>query len=250
MFNQPKILVLDIETAPMLAYVWGRKDVNIALNQIHSEWYILAWAAKWLNDPASKIIYRDLKHAKQLDNDREILIPLWKLLDEADIVVTQNGQSFDIPKIKTRFIMHGMPPPSPVVHLDTYRIARRFAAFTSYKLEYLTEKLCTKYKKLAHTKFPGQSLWTECLKGNKKAWAEMKKYNIHDVLSTEELYLKLRPWTPDSMPNAHYVKDKSKTCTKCGGTKLHGNGVRITKIGLRQRYICNTCGGHQTGDKI
>jgi len=82
-----------------------------------------------------------------------------ELLDQADILITQNGQAFDSPKINTRFILNGMKPPSPYKHLDTYKIAKKVASFTSNSLEYLTDKLCIKYKKLAHAKFPGMLLW-------------------------------------------------------------------------------------------
>lgn len=246
--QNPKVLVLDIETAPMIAYVWTRRDVNIALNQIKEEWSIIAWSAKWLNDPASKMIYKDSRKSKNLLNDKELLLPLWKLMDEADILITQNGQSFDAPKLNARFILNGLKPPSPYKHLDTYRIARRVFGFTSNKLEYLTEKLCTKYKKLSHKKFPGQSLWTECLKGNLEAWDEMKRYNIHDVLSTEELYHKLKAWAPPAMPDVYDIKDG---CRICGVKKfLEKRGVNRTKKGLYQRYHCSDCGSWSQGDKI
>ena len=119
-------------------------------------------------------MYRDQRNAKDILDDKAILKPLWKLLDEADIVITQNGKNFDSPKLNARFIMHGWAPPSPYKHLDTYQIVRQAAKFTSNKLEYLTEKLCTKYKKLEHAKYPGMVLWTECLAGNRAAWNEMR----------------------------------------------------------------------------
>lgn len=249
--KQPKVLIFDIETSPMLAYVWGRRDVNISLNQIKNEWSVIAWAAKWLGDKPSAIKYADLRHAKRIDNDREILLLLWKLLDEADIVITQNGQSFDSPKLNARFILHGMRPPSPYKHIDTYRIARRVAGFTSNKLEYLTEKLCTKYRKLKHSKFPGMSLWTECLAGNQAAWDEMKRYNIHDVLSTEELYLKLRSWAPEPMQRAYNVGDPSRSCAVCGQSgRVRKAGMHQKKIGVYQRFHCMKCGAWTLGGKI
>ena len=33
--SKPKVLVFDIETAPMLGYVWGLWENNVALNQVH-----------------------------------------------------------------------------------------------------------------------------------------------------------------------------------------------------------------------
>ena len=240
---QPKVLIFDIETAPMLAYVWGIHEQNITLNQIHSDWHILAWGAKWLGDPASKVMYMDQRNAKDFQNDKALLDALWKVLDEADVVITQNGKNFDTPRINARFIMHGMNPPSPYKHLDTYQIVRSVAQFTSNKLEYLTGKLCKKYKKLSHSKYPGFSLWTECLKGNKDAWNEMKKYNIHDVLSTEEFYLKIRAWTPENMPriyNAEHLKQQCRTCGVEG--KIQRRGKAWKNKSQIQRIQCMGCG--------
>lgn len=238
-----KVFIFDVETAPMLAYVWGRRDQNVSLNQIKADWYVLAWAGKWLGDPPSKVIYRDQRGAKNIEDDRAILEDLWKLLDEADIVVTQNGVHFDTPKLNARFILHGMKPPKPYKHLDTFQIASKVGKFTSNSLEYLTEKLCTKYKKLKHSKFPGFSLWTNCLAGNKAAWDEMRRYNIHDVLSTEELYLKIRAWAPESAPPVYRVADASKGCSVCGfkgAMRYKGEGVN--KRSIYYRYQCPECG--------
>ena len=41
---------------------------------------------------------------------------------------------------------------------------------------------------------------SECLKGNQEAWAEMREYNIDDVLSLEELYNLLSSWD-NKLPN-------------------------------------------------
>lgn len=245
---KPKILIFDIETSPLTAYVWGRRDVNVTLNQIKKEWSVIAWAAKWLGTSARSIMYYDQRKAKDIENDKEILSLLWILLNEADIVITQNGQSFDSRKLNARFILHGMPPPKPYKHLDTYLIAKRVADFTSNKLEYLTEKLCTKYKKLSHSKFPGMSLWTECLKGNMKAWDEMKRYNIHDVLATEELYEKLKSWTP---PNMVTLAQSSENCRVCGpGTKMWHKGFEVKKTGRYYRYQCRACFAWTIGAKV
>ncbi len=236
-----KCLVFDIETAPMLAYVWGRRDVNVAINQLKSDMHVIAWAAKWLGDPAKRTFYRDQRNAAHIEDDRGILRPLWRLLDEADIVVTQNGKAFDSKILNARFIMHGMRPPSPYKHLDTLQIARSAAKFTSNSLEYLTDKLCTKYKKLSHSRFPGMELWKECLAGNPKAWDEMKRYNIHDVLSTEELYMKLRAWAPQNIPSVFSGKPL-EVCGVCGSKSVCREGYLYTRVSKVARVRCKDCG--------
>src|ERR1700722_10331801 len=145
-----KVLLFDIETAPIIGYVWGLWDQTVGLNQIKSDWHLLSWSAKWLDDPASKVMYMDQRNEKNIENDKNILKALWKLLDAADVVITQNGIRFDSKKVNARFILNGMKPPSSYKHIDTCKIASRVFGFTSNKLEYLTDKLNTKYKKLKH----------------------------------------------------------------------------------------------------
>lgn len=246
---QPKVLVFDIETSPMLAYVFGLKDQNIGLNQIKKDWYVLAWAAKWLGTSVSMIMYQDAR-GKAWGDDKALLKSVWKLLDEADIVITQNGEHFDSRKLNARFIKWGIRPPSPYKHLDTYKIAKQAAEFTSHKLEYVTEHLNKKYKKLSHKNFPGMTLWDQCLSGNIKAWNEMKEYNIHDVLSTEEFYNIIKPWTPQTKPHVHMVADITLECRFCGRAgKMQRRGIIISKQASYQRFQCIKCGAWAQGKK-
>lgn len=243
--TKSKALILDIETSPLLAYIWELGEQSIALNQIHTDWYIMAWSAKWLGDPANKTIYYDLRNHKKGD-DKPILKPLWNLLNETDIVITQNGQKFDSRKINARFMLHGMTPPKPYQHIDTYRLVKHVADFTSNKLEYLTSKLCKDHKKVTHFKFPGLKLWIECLKGNLEAWDEMKFYNIKDVLSTEELYLKIKAWAPQSMPKLYPLTKGIDRCHTCGYTgQMREGRERISKGGVYTQNSCPKCGSWQ-----
>lgn len=236
--KSPRILVIDIETSPIVSYTWGLFDQNVALNQVVEDWSILSYCAKVLGE--DKIYYADQSKAKDKRNDKKLLQGLWKLLDEADIVIGQNSIAFDVKKIKARMVIHGMKPPSSFEQLDTMRIAKKHFNFTSNKLEYLSKTLCTKHKKLTHKKFAGFELWKECLKGNKQAWAEMKAYNIEDVLATEELYLKLQPY--DNSLNYNLYDDSETTVCSCGSTHFKKNGYKYTSAGKYQRYVCKQCG--------
>jgi len=218
----------------MEVYAWGLFDQNIALNQIVKDWEIMSFAAKWL----------DQKEVIQVDtgrqSERRLLNHLWQLMNDADIIVGQNSQKFDVKKINARFIQHGMHPPSSFQQIDTMKLAKKSFAFTSNKLEYMSDKLCKKYKKLQHKAFPGFELWTECIKGNKKAWEAMREYNIFDVLATEELYKKLAPWGVGINFNVYYG-DQGARCT-CGSTEFSKNGYCYTSTGKYQRFYCKKCG--------
>jgi len=199
---------------------------------------VLSWSAKWLNN--SKVMYEDLRKSKNIDDDKKLLKSIWLLLDEADIVVTQNGNSFDIKKLNARFIMNGMQPPSSYKRIDTKLLAQKHFSFTSNKLEYMTDKLNKKYKKLKHTKFPGFEMWVECMKGNQSAWKEMEKYNKYDVLALEELYKIMIPWD-QSINFSLYDESADHTCT-CGSKSFRKNGFKYLSAGKYQRYKCNDCG--------
>lgn len=238
--SKPKVLVYDIETAPILGYVWGLWENNVGLNQIFADWHILSWSAKWLHDSADKIMYMDQRNAKNLEDDKVILQGIWDLLDEADIVITQNGKSFDQKKLNARFILNGFKPPSSYRHIDTKQIASKHFKFTSNKLAYMTEELNTVYKKLEHSNFPGFDMWRECMKGNIEAFKEMEIYNKHDVLALEELYNKLIPW--DDSINFNLYHDSLDHICKCGSTSFIKNGFYYTSAGKYQKHKCKQCG--------
>jgi hypothetical protein len=253
--GKPKILLVDIETAPILGHVWGLFDNNVALNQIVKDWHLLSWSAKWLDSKEiiysknrkTNIMYQDQSKKQNIEDDKDLALGIWKLLDEADIVIGQNSKRFDIKKLNARFKFHDFQPPSSFRQIDTLVIAKKHFAFTSNKLEYLTDKFCKKYKKLKHKKFPGHELWNQCLKNNKEAWTEMKRYNTHDVLSTEEIYYQLIPW--DNTINFNVYHDSLEFICTCGSKKFISKGYHYTSTGKFSRHKCKACGSEIRGTK-
>lgn len=224
----PKILFIDIELKPILAQVWALWDQNVGLNQIQEDWSILSYCAKWKG--SDEIIYEDLSGQEDFEDDGKLLNGLWKLLNEADIVVGQNSKRFDVKKIFARLVLNGYPKPSSFRQIDTLLIAKAQFGFTSNKLAYMTDKLCTKYKKLEHGKFAGHLLWSECMKSNPEAWAEMKLYNINDVLSLEELYDILSSWN-NTLPNLDVYVDEILDMSV-----WEEDGFHYSNVGKYKRY--------------
>lgn len=231
-----KILIVDIETAPNVAYVWGAWKQNIGQNQWKQKGHIMSFAAKWLDD--DKMMYVENRGK----NDKVIVTELFKLLDEADMVVAHNGKKFDIPTILGRGLVHGCLPPSPFHIVDTLDTARREFRFVNNRLVNLAEELdCA--PKDEHKNFPGFELWLECLRDNDDAWAEMRKYNIQDVLTLEQIYLKLRPFMRNH-PNVVRHDKEGVFCPKCGSKNIQWRGFYYTKAGLcYRRFQCMDCGG-------
>jgi DNA polymerase elongation subunit (family B) len=234
--REPKILLWDIETAPLKNWCWGIWEQNISVNMIEKDWHLLSWAAKWLGDPKTKVFYMDQRKAKNIEDDREILKGLWKLLDQADCVITQNGKAFDAKKVNARLAIHGIPPPSPYKHIDTKQLAKKNFAFTSTRMEYLSTVLCPEETKSKHKKFPGFELWDQCIKGNSEAWEEMKKYNIQDVITLEKVYKRLAAYGVGVDLNVFH-SDSAYRC-HCGSSDFTKKGFAFTASGKFQRYKC------------
>lgn len=86
------------------------------------------------------------------------------------------------------------------------------------------------------------TLWLECLKGNEDAWEEMKRYNIDDVLTTEEMYLVMRPWM-QTHPNIAAANGRC-ACPKCSSVDIQFRGYVTSRVGVAyRRFRCNDCGG-------
>jgi hypothetical protein len=246
MKHEAKIAVLDIETSPILAYVWGLWKQNVGLNQIHTDWSILSYSYKWLGE--RQVFHHNTggRGAHRVRDDKALMKLLWKTLDDADIIVAQNGVAFDVKKINARFLELEMPPPSPFKVVDTMLEAKKIAKFSSNRLAWLSSIL-TDTPKSEHKKFPGFELWSECLNDNPEAWKEMQKYNDIDIRATEKVYLKLRPFIIGHPNVAAYDDDDTRRCPKCGSDALVSRGLALTQTGQYKRYQCKSCGGWARG---
>ena len=232
-----KILILDIENAPMLSYHWGvwQQNIGAPMRLENNRSYMMSIAMKWLGE--DKIYYFETR----TEDDKELVKETLKFLDEADIVIAHNGKKFDMKKINAYAIMNDLMPPSPYRQIDTLIEARKHFAFERNTLAHLADALkCA--PKLDHAKFKGFELWKECMAGNEEAWAEMKKYNIQDINTLEEVYIKLRPYIK-AHPNVVTLSNSfEKRCTSCGSKKIHEDGYSVTNVSKFQRYKCEICG--------
>lgn len=193
----PKVLFIDVETKPAKAYVWKQYENDVSLDMLIEDGCMLSFCAKWAGD--DKIIYMDQRgKEKNLANDKAMITKLHSLMDEASIICWQNGDSFDRKKINSRFIANKLGPVSDYKTIDTLKLARNNFAFFSNKLAHLSAQLASSHKKDSHKEFPGFSLWLECMAGNVKAWNAMKKYNVLDVLSLEEVFLELAKYVKNN----------------------------------------------------
>jgi DNA polymerase elongation subunit (family B) len=237
-----KVLFLDIENSPMVAYSWGPM-CETRLIEIIEPWYMLSFAYKWQGQ--KRVTVKALPdyplYATDPKNDKALASELRDLLDEADVVIAHNGDRFDLPKCASRILVHGIKPPSPYKTVDTLKLARKLFRYESNKLDDLCRILGIGTK-LKHTGF---DLWKRCMDGDSRAWALMKKYNGHDVYPLlEGLYDRIKPFAPNHPRLTHYTR--ANACPTCQSANIQSRGFIVTATGKRQRIHCQDCGAWST----
>ena len=227
--KDPRILVIDIETSPNVAYAWGLWDQNISTSQLIEPSRVLCFAAKWMG--VRKVMFHGEREGRS-----EMVRAAWDLLDEADIVVGYNHIRFDIPHLNREFILAGLPPPSPSMNIDLLRVNRQRFKFASNKLGYVTEVLGLETK----LETGGQSLWNGVLAGDEKSWKTFIRYNKQDVIITEQLFGILAPWI--NGPHQGLWYGNLKGCHACQSTALMPQGFLYAKAIAYPKMRCADCG--------
>jgi hypothetical protein len=227
-----KVLLFDLETSFCLGYCWGKYEQTIAEFEKHSR--LLGFAYQWLGeDETLCFIEKDFKTNKQLVRE------LWKLLDEADVIVAHNNKNFDYKKANTFFIHYDMKPPSPFEVVDTLYLIKKYAKFEDNHLDGLGDRLFKDRKTMMPEKL---RLWVKYT--NKTAtseeWEELRTYAKQDIKLLKDLYLRVRPY--DTNHKAIYINDKG-VCPLCGSSKIQSSGWSTIIGGTkRRRFQCQDCG--------
>lgn len=235
--QDPRVLLLDIETLPMDVHVWDIKyRQRIPHYNIINDFCVLSWAAKWLCEAEIESDILTPEEAAKRD-DRRILEGIWPLMDEANVVIGHNVDSFDRRRLNARFLFYDMAPPMPYQIIDTYKEAKRAFSLSSYKQDFITKHLGLTPKVSVN-----YDLWLECLEGNEEALEKMLTYNRNDVRGLEDVYMRLRPWIKSHPNMAIFVEADGNACPTCGHQDLTWGGQYYTTPVNRYRaFRCNGC---------
>lgn len=226
----PKIVFWDIETTPLLAWVWGRKPDYIPHDNIEQSWRIIC--ASWMTDDSNRV------HTAVGDNgcDKNIILALYEMFGQADVLVHHNGDRFDYRRVVTRGSAHGLKPPPKPKTIDTLKQARKHFDLPSNKLGDIAE-----YFGLPGKQQVGMKDFIACAKGDEEAIKKLVKYNRQDVKVQKEIYNKLKPYI--DTPNVtlyHNLPDGC--CPKCGGADVKQRGRTFNATAAYKRYVCQSCG--------
>lgn len=228
-----KILFIDIEWAPAVAYVWRMWDENISPEQLIDAGGMLCFCAHFEGEKDFQF------YSKWQHGSKGMAKAARRLLEEASAVVTYNGDKYDLPKLKGEILLAGLTPPPPPVSIDVIKTVKQFG-FVMNRLAYIGPLL----KVGSKVKHEGFHLWKEVLAGVPKAQRKMRTYCIQDVRLLKDLYNKVRPFI-----TKHPHLGAPKACSNCQSTAIQSRGYRRTKTCKIQRIQCQKCGAWQDGQR-
>jgi hypothetical protein len=233
---KPKILLIDVESAPVLAAVFP------PLHETNAVWvergtYLYCFAAQWLGETdVQSFALPDYKRFRRdIHNDKSLCQTLHSMLSECDVAIGHNARAFDIKLIRARLIIHNFPPLPPFKVADTLTWARSIGKFDSNRLNALGE--ATGLGQKIPTK---NDLWRRCYHGDKAAFQEMREYCAQDVALLAAWYNRIAPWTTNH-PNLSVIADKP-CCPVCQSVRVQRRGFNLAKARKRPRFQCQPCG--------
>lgn len=237
--DAPRLLVIDIETAPNLVYTWGLFQQNVGVNQIVEPGRVICFAAKWHGDEET-VFYSE----RQKGGRERMIRAAHKLMCEADAIVGWNSQRFDTRWLNAEIRDAGLYRPAGFKQVDLMRSQKRYQFRPSNKLDYMARHLGLGGK----VQTGGFDLWAGCMKGDRESWALMEEYNRADVDLTDAVFSDMLQggWVA-GMPNRSITD--GDVCPCCGSEKLQAAGDYRTQTRTYQQWRCLDCGAPSSSVK-
>jgi hypothetical protein len=122
-------------------------------------------------------------------NDKALVADILNVLSEADILVAHNGVKFDMPFLRTRAIIHGLPAVNFQKIIDPVLLARQTFRFPGNSLQSISGVIGTE---AAKTPLRPEVWQRATMNGDPDAMNEIVEHCIADVEVLEEVCLKIR----------------------------------------------------------
>jgi RNase_H superfamily len=239
---EPKILTIDIETAPNLAAIWSLWDLHVGIDQIQQVGSMISVAAKWENN--DKVMFFSDYHT----GHKEMIVAIHGLLSEADVVQGWNSKRFDEKWLNSEFLLQGLFAPRPYKTVDLMTVVKSRFMFPSYKLDFVSQRLGVG-KKIGNER--GWKLWQDCIFGTPEqkatGWKEMRLYNCNDVVITENVKHAIRGWIHNYPAVGSVRVGDAPDCFVCHSTNLKADGVFRAGVYDYPQYQCLSCGTWMKG---
>ncbi len=249
-----KVLTLDIERVPGRASVrhrglaitgdfWDLGGWKHTIGRrIHAddviEWPRTICAAwKWYDNP-------DVHFAAEWEvgGYDGFMRRLWDVVDTCDVIVGHNMAGFDERHLLGGWAEMGLPAPSPYKIIDTLKVARGRFSMESNTLDALAKRLGVDAKTDKYDVTTAKA----AVAGDRDAQAKLSEYNRGDIIASEALFDRPRPYAK-GIPHLGMWTDDPLACPNCGATmRLTGKRVHAN-VQAYEALTCPTCGAHARG---
>ena len=251
--KKPQIISFDLEVSPAVGWfyppTWETRVLKVEDRQklMSFAWNIVGETTrrkvngKWEKTPMVHALsmYDMPSYKKNPQDDKEIVEKLHEVMSQADILLGQNSDKFDVKMANYFFVKNGLDPIPPTKQLDTKKIASRYFRFPNNTLDTLGEELGVGGK----TDITQGDIWYDCyVKGDKKAWKLMNEYCKNDVRVTTDIYMKMRGFMRNH-PSMSRISGDWDSCPRCGSFSYRIKAYRTSNTSKYRQYQCNDCRG-------
>lgn len=243
-----KVLHLDIETSPCLVYSYPLRDAYIAENQIVvepkvtsiaymsenlKECFSVEW--DWLGD-----IVINQHGVTGGGDDTAMLEAFGKIVSDADLIIGQNSDSFDMKILQWRMNVLRLQPIEHLLSIDTLKMSRKVFRPPSHKLNHRSSVYG----------FGGKIKqdMDDCMdvaRGHVQKQALRVKYNVKDVVDTRKVFWHELPYyqLPIGIRRMleDYIKEEKPFCLRCAGRKERKFDVKDIVQNNKPYLQCQNC---------
>lgn len=245
------ILYWDLESSLMGTLTFGIWNQNISGNRItkHSHLLSNSWAFNDEPPQGVRLSPEDVKSS----NDLMVVVDSIKAIEKADLLISFNGKRFDVPLLKTRALLHGLPPIKFPPHLDLMQEAKKNFRFPSNSMQNISLYL-GEHGKLATS---GRNLWERCYHYQNyddcnEALAQMLEYGLQDIDATRDLHKRLQGWFKSPVNIGLITKEINGVNTKDNHDLLcpHCSSKDVDKIGSKAYTSVSSFNIYRCGNSV
>jgi hypothetical protein len=233
--SEARIMVYDIETSQAEFKLWWPGKQYVGYNAMTKEPQIISIAWKWLGEDKVFTDYWDMK----THSDRDLMERFLVEYNKADMVIGQNNDRFDNRWINARALKHSLYVNTHIRSFDIMKQNKRLFRLPSYSMKFMCEFLGITLKQ----NHEGIHMWNMVEDGTsaqqKEYMRKMLDYNIGDIVSTEEMYYKIRPYMGNMIHVGALIGKGKYSCPNCGGEDIELVRTTTTPAGTVQRIM--TC---------
>ena len=238
----PKILIYDIETSPLQAWIWRPGDQVVRHGQLvkgeFDNYNIICIAYAWLSGGPVKELHWD----KKTHSSKKMIEEFDKIIRSADHSIGKNSDRFDVKMINTQRLLHNLPPMPEWLGSgdDLEKQMRKYFSLPSQSLDYISNMLGLGGK----MKMEMQD-WIDIVTrapNADKQLAKMIKYGKKDVSDTRAIIKKVWPHVKPKLNMSVFTG--AFVCKLCGSNNLHQDGFTRRTTGDYPKFHCRSHDGY------